>query len=249
MNPAGRAFSFRRPCRNGGLIWGGDWGNDTIVHSFVDADHVQRVNVADQAKLFDLSWYRMPITGHCPGAATRAGRSARSIMGQGKCDDGLQESRGLLTRSSRRRWKRSAQTLQAATELLLGTAMQESGLVFRNSSAAAHPADCFRWNRRLTTISGPFPQIPRRAGRQGPPISRRPRVDAEELIDNDRYAAAMARIQYYRMGQIVGKDPVPDATDIAGMADYWKTYYNTAGGAGAPAQFVANWEAHHGPIA
>ena len=42
---------------NNGLIWGGDWGNDTVVHSFVDSDHVQRINVSDQAKLFNLSWY------------------------------------------------------------------------------------------------------------------------------------------------------------------------------------------------
>jgi D-alanyl-D-alanine carboxypeptidase len=40
-----------------GLIWGGDWGNGDVVHSFVDADHVQRINVGDQSKLFNLSWY------------------------------------------------------------------------------------------------------------------------------------------------------------------------------------------------
>ena len=40
-----------------GLIWGGDWGNAHVAHTFVDADHVQRINVADQSRLFDLSWY------------------------------------------------------------------------------------------------------------------------------------------------------------------------------------------------
>jgi hypothetical protein len=50
------------------------------------------------------------------------------------------------------------------------------------------------------------------------------------------------------MGEIVGKDPIPPAGDIAAMAQYWKTHYNTAGGAGSAAQFVANWEAHHGPV-
>jgi D-alanyl-D-alanine carboxypeptidase len=40
-----------------GLIWGGDWGNGSVIHSFVDADHVQRINVADQGRLFNLSWY------------------------------------------------------------------------------------------------------------------------------------------------------------------------------------------------
>jgi hypothetical protein len=47
-----------------GLIWGGDWGNDTIVHSFIDADHVQRINVADQGKLFTQNWY--PDDGYRP---------------------------------------------------------------------------------------------------------------------------------------------------------------------------------------
>src|SRR5207248_7039216 len=51
-------FGFLKElAEDNGLIWGGDWGNDTIVHSFVDSDHVQRINVADQAKLFDVSWY------------------------------------------------------------------------------------------------------------------------------------------------------------------------------------------------
>jgi hypothetical protein len=140
--------------------------------------------------------------------------------------------------------------LQAATELLLGTAMQESGLVFRKQLGGGPARGLFQmepathddiWANFLKFRAALAAKVRQfLAGRE---------VDAEELIDNDRYAAAMARIQYYRMGQIVGKDPVPDATDIAGMADYWKTYYNTAGGAGAPAQFVANWEAHHGPIA
>jgi hypothetical protein len=51
-------FSFLKLlAEQNGLIWGGDWGNDAVVHSFIDADHVQRINVADQARLFALSWY------------------------------------------------------------------------------------------------------------------------------------------------------------------------------------------------
>lgn len=58
-------FTFLKPLADGsGLIWGGDWGNDTVVHSFRDMDHVQRINVADQSKLFNLSWY--PDDGYKP---------------------------------------------------------------------------------------------------------------------------------------------------------------------------------------
>ena len=40
-----------------GLLWGGDWGDSTIAHSFRDLDHVQRINVADQPRLFSGAWY------------------------------------------------------------------------------------------------------------------------------------------------------------------------------------------------
>lgn len=40
-----------------GLISGIDWGNPSIHHTFIDSDHVQRITLARQAKLFSLKWY------------------------------------------------------------------------------------------------------------------------------------------------------------------------------------------------
>jgi hypothetical protein len=40
-----------------GLIWGFDWGTPKQPHTFRDIDHVQRVSVANQAKLFAGTWY------------------------------------------------------------------------------------------------------------------------------------------------------------------------------------------------
>lgn len=40
-----------------GLIWGGDWGDPSIQHSFVDAVHVQRCTIARQPALFAGTWY------------------------------------------------------------------------------------------------------------------------------------------------------------------------------------------------
>jgi hypothetical protein len=40
-----------------GLVWGGDWGEPTVQHKFVDADHVQAIAVEDQGRLFNGSWY------------------------------------------------------------------------------------------------------------------------------------------------------------------------------------------------
>jgi hypothetical protein len=40
-----------------GLIWGGDWGNPAIHHSFIDSDHVQRCSITRQSELFSGTWY------------------------------------------------------------------------------------------------------------------------------------------------------------------------------------------------
>jgi hypothetical protein len=51
-------FSFLgQLARASGLVWGGDWGDPTIEHSFIDAVHVQRCTVARQAALFAGTWY------------------------------------------------------------------------------------------------------------------------------------------------------------------------------------------------
>jgi hypothetical protein len=39
------------------LIWGGDWGQPGVPHSFIDSVHVQRCTIKRQAKLFAGTWY------------------------------------------------------------------------------------------------------------------------------------------------------------------------------------------------
>ncbi|MBV9992009.1 MAG: M15 family metallopeptidase [Alphaproteobacteria bacterium] len=39
------------------LIWGGDWGNATVPHSFQDNVHVQRCSLVNQNRLFGGTWY------------------------------------------------------------------------------------------------------------------------------------------------------------------------------------------------
>jgi hypothetical protein len=43
-----------------GLIWGGDWGNPGISHTFLDTVHVQRCTIGMQAALFRGEWYPQP---------------------------------------------------------------------------------------------------------------------------------------------------------------------------------------------
>lgn len=51
-------FSFLgQLAHSSGLIWGGDWGDPSMAHSFVDSVHVQRCTVAQQAALFAGTFY------------------------------------------------------------------------------------------------------------------------------------------------------------------------------------------------
>lgn len=56
---------------------------------------------------------------------------------------------------------------------------------------------------------------------------------AADLVGNLPLACAMARIRYAR-----APDPLPDATDVQGLAAYWKAHYNTPLGAGTVAQVL-----------
>lgn len=142
------------------------------------------------------------------------------------------------------------QDLSAATELLLGTALQESGLVHRVQLGGGPARGLFQmepnthddiWQNFLKFRPPLAQKVGAFLGGSSP--------NSQLLTDNDQYAAAMTRVHYYRMGQIVGRTPIPGSGDIPGMAAYWKAFYNTGQGAGAPAQFVANWESEHGAVA
>lgn len=57
------------------------------------------------------------------------------------------------------------------------------------------------------------------------------------LILNPKYATAMARVQYLRVAEAP-----PAATDIRGMAYYYKKYYNTPLGKATIEQFMENYK-------
>ena len=58
-------FSFLgHLARHHGLVWGGDWGQPSIKHSFHDNDHVQRCTIGRQPSLFSGKWY--PDAGYDP---------------------------------------------------------------------------------------------------------------------------------------------------------------------------------------
>lgn len=57
----------------------------------------------------------------------------------------------------------------------------------------------------------------------------------DQLITNLAYGCAIARVLYLSIAE-----PLPEADDVEGMAQYWKKYYNR-GGKGKVQEFIDNW--------
>ncbi len=64
-----------------------------------------------------------------------------------------------------------------------------------------------------------------------------------QLCGNLLFAAAMCRIHYYRK-----PESLPVADDDQELGEYWKAFYNTAGGHGTADQFVDNLRRVEGMI-
>ena len=129
---------------------------------------------------------------------------------------------------------------QAAEELLLGTAVQESLNFQYRTQVGGGPAKGYfqmepsthddiwenylEYRQKLSQDVNSF--LP----------SKNPNK-IMELENNDKYAAAMARIHYMRVAA-----PLPKAGDVIAQANYWKQYYNTSLGKGKPHEYVEKWK-------
>ncbi|MBO1326846.1 hypothetical protein K2X14_17265 [Acetobacter sp. TBRC 12305] len=122
----------------------------------------------------------------------------------------------------------------AAVNLLTGTALAESGLVWLaqicgpalglfQMEPATHD-DC--WKTFLPGQPVLADALRRVAGRSTP--------DAGLMASNLAYACAMARVKYYR-----ALPPLPAANDAAGLSAYHKQHYNTPLGAADAGRNVA----------
>ncbi len=127
----------------------------------------------------------------------------------------------------------------AAVELVIGTALQESHLTYIKQLGEGPALGVCQmepnthddiWKNFLAyrnvlsdavlDIGGPEPQ---------------------ELIWNLKYSVAMCRVHYRRV-----RSPLPQAGDVEGQAQYWKTYYNTELGKGTTQEYIDNWSRTHG---
>ena len=123
----------------------------------------------------------------------------------------------------------------AAEELLLGTAIQESGLKYLHQIGGGPAVGL--WQMEPTTHDDCYATyLDYRGPLRASIVSLSVTQKAEEMAWNLRYACAMARIKYLRSPL-----PLPAAGDVEGMAAMWKQCYNSAGGAGSEEQYVKNW--------
>ena len=131
----------------------------------------------------------------------------------------------------------------AAVELLLGTAVQESRLTYLKQLGGGPALGFFQmepathediWDNYLGHRGELASRVAAIAGTKRPP--------AIYLVSNLWYAAAMCRIHYRRV-----PEALPAVGNVATMAAYWKEHYNTHMGAGTEEEYIENWEVYgHG---
>ena len=127
-----------------------------------------------------------------------------------------------------------------AEELLLGTAVQESGLRYLRQfdagpargvyqiEPATHDDIVKRYLKRRTALRERIDAL------AAPEPSR-----IDQLATNLAYATAICRLKYW-----MDPKPLPEADDIDGLAATWKRVYNTRLGKGKASEFAANYRRH-----
>lgn len=129
---------------------------------------------------------------------------------------------------------------QAAENLLLGTAVQESGLRYlrqlgRGPALGVYQIEPATHDDVWTNFLAFRPALAESLSRLAAPVPDR----RTQLVLNLAYATAMARLIYWRR-----PEPLPEADDVAGLARYWKAHFNTVLGRGTVAAFILNYKEH-----
>lgn len=125
----------------------------------------------------------------------------------------------------------------AAEELIVGTALKESGLYHLEQIGGGPALGIYQMepetrkdidDNYLAYRPGLYTKVIKYLS---PHLHR-----DEQLVYNLKYATAMVRIHYRRVPKAL-----PDKNDLVGMATYWKEYYNTPAGLGHPDEFIEDY--------
>ncbi|MGB4107783.1 MAG: hypothetical protein WBK55_08315 [Alphaproteobacteria bacterium] len=128
---------------------------------------------------------------------------------------------------------------QAASRLVVATALAESGLRFLDQvdkNGRLGPAYGLFQMERIThdDIWDNFLRHDLSLAARVRHLTMINMELVQQLHGNHFYAAAMCRVHYFRI-----KSRLPEADDIDGLAAYWKKYYNTPLGKGTIDGFKA----------
>ena len=128
---------------------------------------------------------------------------------------------------------------ESAENLLLGTALAESGLNVLTQFGSGPALSFFQIEPNT------YDDIIRYLYRHdNQPLKDRVMAccmldifpDAKCLVWNMRLSVLIARVIYARKAE-----PLPKSCDIEGLASYWKRHYNTIKGAGTVEHFIKSW--------
>lgn len=126
---------------------------------------------------------------------------------------------------------------EAASNLLVGTAIQESGLSALRQMEDGPALGVYQiepnthadvWGNYLKYRSDLSAKITH--------LSASLPVLEQQLVTNLSYATAIARIVYYRR-----PESLPGDKDIDGLAQYWKSHFNTHKGAGIASEWASKY--------
>lgn len=132
---------------------------------------------------------------------------------------------------------------KAAEELILGTAIVESGLKYLKQLGNGPALGL--WQMEPATHQDIYDNWLVYRDDAGELLSNlvveraetfAPSERLDQLTWNLRYAAAMCRLKYYR-----SKTALPEAGDLEGQARFWKSCYNSHLGKGTVGKYVKRW--------
>lgn len=127
---------------------------------------------------------------------------------------------------------------ESAAELVLGTGIQESHLVYLKQLGKGPALGIYQmepathddiWLNYLSYK----PYLADKVKELELPQFA---TGADEMVGNLYYATAMCRLHYLRR-----KEPLPVAGDLSGQAAYYKKYYNTPLGKATVTDYIQNW--------
>jgi hypothetical protein len=125
----------------------------------------------------------------------------------------------------------------AAEALVLGTAIHESRLVYLRQVGGGPALGIYQIEptTHADLCRNYLDHRPVLKERVAAFLAPSPEPDAQ-LATNLAYATAICRLLYYR-----APAPLPEASDVDGLAAYWKAHYNTPAGKGT----AAEWAKHY----